>query len=490
METRENKLLAESAVDEFDDLAWSPDSKWLAFVEPGANDFRRVKLHGVASGKITPVTTDRFDSFGPAFSPDGKWLYLLSDRNLKSVVPGPWGTYQPEPFLDKKTKIYQIALTPGLRSPFTPPTELDPVEKDEPKKDDKKETTKVPAVAIDLDGIAARLVPVPVPPGNYRSLAVAEKALFWLSYTAGEMKDGTVQAIAIDHDDPEVKTVAEKVTGFELSADRKKLLLVREKELLLADAAADKPDVKKSRVDLSGWTFAVDPREEWRQMFDEAWRLERDYFYDRGMHGVNWPAVRKKYRPFLARVTDREELDDLIAQMVSELSALHIFVAGGDVRKGPEEVTPGRLGAALLRDAKAGGYRVERVYRHDPDEPERAAPLARPGVDVKADDVIVSVDGSPALAAADLGALLGGKAGRQVLLGVKPTKGELRKVVVKPLGPREEDDLRYHEWEYTRRLMVDDLGGGDIGYVHLRAMGGATSSRGRRVITRPSPGAG
>src|SRR5262249_39981539 len=144
---------------------------------------------------------------------------------------------------------------------------------------------------------------------------------------------------AIDHDDPAVKTIAEKVKGFELSADRKKLLLMREKELLLADAATDKPDTKKSRVDLSGWTFAVDPREEWRQMFVEAWRLERDYFYDRGMHGVDWPAVRKKYQPLLARVTDREELDDLIAQMVSELSALHIFVVPGDVRKGPDEVT-------------------------------------------------------------------------------------------------------------------------------------------------------
>src|SRR5262249_42603248 len=142
METKENKLLAESSVDEFDDLAWSPDSKWLAFAEAGENDFRRVKLYSVAKGKITPATTDRFDSFGPTFSPDGKWLYLLSDRNLKSVVPGPWGTYQPEPFLDKKTKIYQIGLTTDIRSPFTPPTELEANEKDDPKKDGAKKNAK------------------------------------------------------------------------------------------------------------------------------------------------------------------------------------------------------------------------------------------------------------------------------------------------------------------------------------------------------------
>jgi tricorn protease len=488
VETKENRQLASSTVDEFDDFAWSPDSKWLAFTEPGENSFRRVQLHSLATGKTTPVTTDRYDNFSPAFSPDGKWLYLLSDRNLKSVVKEPWGTYQPEPFLDKKAKIYQLPLTLGLRTPFTPPNELDTPEKDdekEDKKDDKKEKG-VPAVKFDLDGIAARLTPVPVPPGNYKSLAVTEKALFWLSFAAGEDKKGAVEGVAIGHNDPEVKPVAENVTAFEVSADGKKLLLVREKEppapekespagdkeLLLADAALEKPDAKKTLVDLAGWTFAVNPREEWRQMFAEAWRLERDYFYDRGMHGQDWPAIRMKYEPLLPRVTDRDELDDLIAQMVSELSALHIFVVAGDVRKGPDDIAPGRLGAALVRDSKAGGYRVERIYKHDPDEPERASPLARPGVNVKSGDVIVSVDGSPTLAAADIGELLRRKAGRQVLLGIKPATGEPRKVVVKPLSPKDDSDLRYHEWEYGRRLATDALAGGDIGYLHLRAMGG------------------
>ncbi len=504
--TKQNKRLAESAVDEFDDLTWAPDSKWLAFTELADNLFRVVKLHSVATGKTIAVTSDRYDNFSPAFSPDGKWLYLLSDRNLKSVIKEPWGTYQPEPFLDKKTKIYHIALISGLRSPFTPPTELDTPEKEEKKKDEKKEIEKkdsdkqkddkekpkkqkddrqkndrqkdekqesdVAPVEIELDGIAARLIPVPVPPGNYKSLAVSEKALFWLSYPAGEDKKGTVEGVTIDDDEPEVKTVAENVTSFELSADGKKLLLVREKELLLADAILERPDTKKSQVDLAGWTFTVNPREEWRQMFAEAWRLERDYFYDRGMHGLDWLAVRKRYEPLLPRVTDRDELDDLIAQMVSELSALHTFVVAGDARKGPDDIAPGRLGAALIRDVNAGGYRVERVYRHDPDEPERASPLAKPAVNVKAGDVIVSVDGSPILAAIDIGELLRHKAGRQVLLGIKPAKGEPRKVVVKPLSTKDDDDLRYHEWEYGQRLATEKLGGPDIGYLHLRAMGG------------------
>ena len=473
VQTKESKLIAESPVEEFEEFVWSPDSKWLAYAEQVENLFRQIKLYSLADGKMTAVTTDRYDSFSPSFSPDGKWLYFLSDRHLKSVVESPWGTYQPEPFLDKKTKIYQLPLVSGTRSPFSPTTEVDGQRKEEnkeEKKDEKKELA-APALTIDLDLIASRLIPVPVPPGNYRSLGVTDKALFWLSIPAGERR-GSVEGILIGNDDPETKTIADNVAGFEISADGKKLLIVREKELLLADALVDRADPKKSHVDTSGWTFSVNPREEWEQIFDEAWRLERDYFYDLRMHGVDWKGVRDKYRPLLPRVTDRSELDDLIAQMVSELSALHIFVRPGDERKGTDDITPGRLGAILVRSSKQGGYQVDHIYQNDPDEPERAAPLARPDVNIKEGDIIVSIDGARTLAVAELSELLRRKVGRQVLLEVKPANGEVRKVVVKPISPTQEDDLRYHEWEYTRRTETDKLGEGQIGYLHLRAMGG------------------
>jgi tricorn protease len=279
MTGRENKKLAESAVDEFDDMAWSPDSKWLAYTEVGDNLFRRVVLYSIATGTTSRLTTDRFDSYSPVFSPDGKWLYLLSDRNLKSTVKSPWGTYQPEPFFEKKTKIYQISLVAGTRSPFTPPTELEPEPKED-KKDEKE--SKTPTVTIELNGIATRLIPVPVPAGNYKALAVNDKALFWMKMSPDEEQKGTLEGATITTEELEVKTIAEKVKSFELSGDGKKLLIVQDKELVLADAAVDKPDSKKSGVELKGWTFSIDPREEWRQMFHEAWRLERDYFYDRG----------------------------------------------------------------------------------------------------------------------------------------------------------------------------------------------------------------
>ena len=489
MEKKENVKIDEIKIDEFEDITWSPDSKWLAYAVPGENLFRRIKLWDIGEKKGSFVTTDRFDSFSPAWSPDGKWLYFLSDRNLQSLVASPWGTYQPEPYLTKKTRIYQIALVDGLRSPFTPPDELaaekkEPAKKDDKKdakedakKDDKKEDKKDgdkkdPLVRVDLDGITARLFELPVPAGNYSQLSANDKTLFYVSSSPGEGPGG-LMGVAIGHENNDAKTVVPGIRGYEMSGDGKKLLVRKGDNLYVIDAAPASADLAKKDVDLSNWMLSVIPREEWRQMFVEAWRLERDYFYDRGMHGVDWAAVRKKYEPLVDRVSSRAELSDLIAQMVSELSALHIFVRGGDTRRGEDNVLPSNLGARLVRDEAAGGYRVEHIYRTDPDEPKLTAPLARPDVKVKEGDIIEKVNGVSTLSVPDIGQLLRRKASLQVLLTVKSGKeGKSRDVIVKPITPVDAADLRYHEWEYTRRLAVESESSGQIGYVHLRAMGG------------------
>jgi tricorn protease len=484
-------------VGEFSDLAWSPDSHWLAYVAPAANGFRQIKLYRADDGHIAPLTTDRFDSYSPAWSPDGQWIYFLSDRHLKSVVKSPWGSYQPEPFLDKRTKIYHIPLKPETRSPFAPADELTPPneeDKEEPEKkldnkpaEAKKQPKKpIPEVIINLDGLAARLIEVPVPPGNYSSLSVNEKTLFWLSRNAGE-QTATLDALPIKNDPVEVKAVTKGIKRYELSADGKKLLIHRagsdeddktdgkedaKIEIFIIDAAAAPAKLEKKEVDLSHWKMAVSPREEWRQMFTEAWRLERDYFYDRGMHGVDWKGMLQKYTPLVDRVQSRAELSDLIAQMVSELSALHIFVGGGDLRVGPDKIEPASLGAELQRDEAAGGYRVRRIYRADPDCPEMAGPLTRPRANIREGDVIEAIDGTLTLSAPDIGALLRHKAGQQVLVSVKPARGAPRDAVVTPISLREAQTLRYHDWDRSRRELVEEMGKGELGYVHLRAMGG------------------
>jgi len=484
----ENKEIDVSEHDRFFDLAWSPDSKFLAYVSAAGNMFSQIKLYSVESGKKAIITTDRFDSYSPAWSPDGKWLYLLSDRNLKSIVPSPWGAYAPEPFLDKKSEIFAIALTPGERSPFTPDDELHPLraakngEKAAGKKAEAENTEKkaeaVPEVKVNLDGIEGRLEKVPVPPGNYRSLAATKDALYFLSGSAGE-RTATLVALPIKNRDREVETVVPKVDRYELSANGKAILVASKKKLLVIDAKPKKADLEKAALDLSNWKLSVIPREEWQQMFTDAWRLERDYFYDRHMHGVDWPAMRKKYEPLVSRVTSRSELSDLVAQMVSELSALHTFVYGGDLRKGRDEIDVGALGARFSRDPAAGGWRVEHVYQGDPDHPSELSPLSQPGVEVRAGDVITMVNGQPTLAVPSLGELLRNRVGQQVLLHVRSGDGaqdKKRDVIAVPISQRQESNLRYSEWEYTRRVRVEKLGQGELGYVHLRAMGGRNFS--------------
>jgi tricorn protease len=190
------------------------------------------------------------------------------------------------------------------------------------------------------------------------------------------------------------------------------------------------------------------------------------------MNGVDWKAMRAHYAPLIERVTDRAELSDVLAQMVGELSALHIFVYGGDMRRGNDVVLPASLGARLARDEARGGYRVDHIYRSDPDEPRALAPLARYGVGIQEGDVITAVNGTPTLSVPDIGALLRDQADKQVLLRVRTSTGPEREAVVTPITQGRETQLRYTEWEYTRRLAVEEKGRGDIGYVHLRAMGG------------------
>ncbi|RPH56201.1 protease, partial [bacterium] len=477
----------------FQSPTWSPDSRWLAYAAADPNTFLRIHLHRADTGTTVALTSDRFNSWSPAWSRDGQWIWFLSDRNLRTLVPSPWGPRQPDPFLTSTDKLFGIALKKGTRSPFQPPDELHAEEEKKDEKDQKDEKdengedgeggngeetedeeTVVP-VEIDLDGLQERIVEVPVPSGNYDLLTANEERLFWTSTVVDFERSTSLVSVAFDPEETEPKPVMEEVEGYDLSADGKKLLVRKGEDLFVFDAGESAPegeDLAKAKVDLSGWTFSIDPREQWRQMFREAWRLHRDYFYDRNMHGVDWPAMLEKYHPLSLRVTSRGELDDLLGQMVSELSALHTYVGGGERRKGADEITVASLGAVLQRDESAGGWRIARLYRADRDLPNEAGPLAVPTVDAREGDVIEAINGVAALSVADPALLLRNQADRQVLLRIKDGKtGKSRDAVVVPVSQERAEDLRYDDWELSRRLAVEETGQGQIGYLHLRNMG-------------------
>lgn len=456
-----SKKIASSMDDTISDFDWSPDSKWLAFMMPSPT-FGRINLYSIETGKATPITTERAESSSPAWSPDGKWLYFLSDRTFRSSVASPWGPRQPEPYFDRQTKIYAVSLTKGQRSPFQAPDELTVLPEAKP-------ATGAVTVNVDLDGIQNRLFEVPIPSGNYRSLSAGADRLFVVDSPSGGAPNLTM--VEVKDRDVAPKVIVPGCGSYALSRDTKKLLVIKDNRLFTLPAAVPGPAPLDKPVDLSGWNFVVQPREEWKQMFDEAWRLERDYFYDRNMHSVDWVGIRKKYQPLVERVQDRSELSNLLGQMVGELSALHMFVYGGDLRKPTDAVGVATLGGAISRDATTGGYRIVRIYQGDPDYPDTSSPLAKPGVDLAVGDTILSVNGLDTLSSPDLGALLRNQAGRQVLLHVKTAAGTERDVIVRPISLAQDSDLRYTDWELSRRQTVDTASGGDIGYLHLRAMG-------------------
>lgn len=490
--TKQLKRIAQSTQGNFGGLSWSPDSQWLAYTEEASNSFTQIKVLSVNTGSIQALTSDRYNSGSATWSADGKWLYFLSDRMLRTTVLAPWGPRQPDPNFDQTIKVYELALTTGLRSPFLPPDELHPEKPEEAKRgpegteEAKEEASaaksgeaKKPPVKVNIDftNLASRLAEVPIQPGNYSDLQATEKRLCWLNRDDEIPPKQGLQCLDIANKGDAPETVLADVKSYEISLDRKKMLVAKGEDFYIfessvkATALADPKALPKAKIDMSAWTLLTNPRAEFHEMFLDAWRLERDYFYDRGMQGVNWKQMRERYLPLVDRVADREELNDVLAQMVGELSALHIFVRGGDFRRPPDQVDLASLGAVLRRDEKAGGYVVQHIYLHDPDLPNEAPPLARPDSMVLEGEVIVSIDGQDLLSVSDERELLRGKAGRKVLLAVKRSSGPTREVLATPISEGDERNLRYEEWEYSRRLKVDEQSKGRIGYVHLRAMG-------------------
>jgi len=456
------------------DFSWSPDSKWLSFVQYASNTMAQIKVYNVDNEDSFDLTTDRANSLNPRWSPDGKFIYFLSDRNFTSLVRSPWGTRQPEPYFDASEKVYHVALKNGTRSPFREEDELAKLntKKEDSSKSDKgnknEDADGKVAVVIDQEGIQQRIIEVPVKPGNYSGLEVNKNALYLISNETGVDAKRNLSVVKIGNEDVKIKTMIGDVNGFELTGDGEKILVRKGQGYYMIDAGTNEvSDLSKNKIDLSGWKFPITPREDWKQIFTDAWRMERDYFYDKNMHGVDWNAMHAKYLPLVDRITTRNELSDLIGRFVGELSALHTSVRGGDLRQDENNISAASLGAVYSRDEKNKGFRIDYIYKADPDYPDEKSPLDDPYLDVQNGDIITKVNGVDALSALDIGELLRNQAGKQVRLTL--LRGKVSKdVIVKPI--RNEYNLRYRDWEYGKRLEVENKGNDQIGYLHLRAM--------------------
>ncbi|MEL6562168.1 MAG: S41 family peptidase, partial [Bacteroidota bacterium] len=443
------------------DYTWSPDSKWIAYCERALNQMFQIFIYDVENDKSIAITTDRANSTSPAWGSEGNFVYFLSDRNFQSLVGSPWGTRQPEPYFDASEKIYHISLKKGIRSPFRPADEL-------MKPQSSQSSNQEIAITIDFDGIKERIEAVPVKPGNYNSLSVNKKAIYLISSETGVEAKSHLSLVKIGNEQPKIKTMIENVRSYFMTSDKSKLLVRKGRQMYMLNAGTSKvSDLSGSSIDLSGWKFSITPREDWEQLFTDAWRMERDYFYDKNMHGVDWKAMYEKYLPLLDRVTTRLELSDLIGRFVGELSALHTSVRGGDARADDNDISVASLGARFSKDKSTGGFKIEYIYKSDPDYPDLRSPLDDPFLGIRENDIITHVDGKSTTGAIDIGEMIRNKAERQVLLTLKRGKDTFEKIVT-PIGNIYR--LKYRDWEYSRRLQVEKAADNKIGYVHLQAM--------------------
>jgi tricorn protease len=479
-----------------DEIVWSPDSKTLAMVRGNSSQGRnQIGLIDIDSKQTHFVTTDRYESESPAFSADGKWLYFLSNRNFQPGIGAPWGDRNMGTYFDKRAGIFALALQPDNRFPFKPDDELskngdksadkstEKTESAEANKDASKKPEAAPtsaqnnapakkaSIAIVYQGLAERLYELPVAPGNYRRLIADDKRLYFMERDANDRSRSHLKTLAISKSSPQAEVFAAGIRNFDLSLDKKRVFVhmgAGNGDFYVVDAAPKAPgDLSKAKIKIEDWSFSSLPRQEWKQMYMDAWRMHRDFLYDTNMRGVDWLKVREKYAPLVDRITDRAELNDVLGLMVSEVSSLHSQVRPGEVRRAAPDGQAAGLGAVLSK--VADGYRIDHIYRSEPDLPSQRAPLDNPDLDVKNGDIITAINGKDVLAARDIADLLLNQADKQVLMQVK--RGNSSKtILVSPINMQKHANLRYSDWEQSLASKVDSSSNGKIGYLHLRAM--------------------
>ncbi len=454
---------------------WSPDSKWLAYAKSLPNQLSAIFIYSLESGQAQRITDGLSDTGLPVWDKGGKYLYFIA-----STDSGPSSEFDlSAAYRPSSSSLYLAVLSKTDPSPFSPESDEEKVaepKKDEPKKDEpKKEDVK--AVKVDFDGIDQRIVPLPLPARNYRGLEAGKAGvLFYLEYPAtfGGGGGPGVTLHKFDLTKRKAEVFAPAATGFRLAANGEKILVMTPggNASIVATAAPMKPG--DGALKLDGVEAFIDPRAEWRQMYKEAWRIERDFFYDTKYHGLDLQAANERYSLYLSAVGSRSDLTYLFQEMLGQLSVGHLYIQGGDQPNQPKPVSGGLLGADYTLEN--GRYRLARVYSGENWNPQTRAPLTQPGVGAKAGEYVLSVDGRNLTANDNIYAMFAGLAGKRVTLklGPNPNGDGAREVTVLPVDS--EIGLRTLAWVEDNRRMVDRLSGGKLAYIHLpdTAAGGYT----------------
>ncbi len=469
-------------------LAWSPDSKWLAYRKQLKSHMSAICLYSLASGKTTQVTDGMSEAKDPVFDKNGKYVYFTASTDSGASM---------EPDLNSSSRpvnrnIYLIVLSKDQVSPLSPESD-DEKTPEEKKKDEVKEKDKEAAkeekkdkqedVKIDFDNIGQRILALPMPSRRYEGLQVGKAGvLFAIEAPPPSREEPKLTVHRFDLARRKSDVAIAGVREFRISFSGEKMLYRQGDRWFIselkpmADAGAPPPPAggDKGALKTDALEVRVDPRAEWTQMYREVWRIERDFFYDPKLHGLDVEAIQKRYEPYLEGIASRHDLNYLFTEMTGEITVGHMFVGGGD---SPEvkKVQTGLLGADYR--IENGRYRFAHVYNGENWNPNLKAPLTQPGINVTAGDYLLAVNGRELRASDNIYAYFEATAGKSVVLKVGPdaSGANSREVTVAPIS--DEHELRHLAWIEDNRRKVDQMTSGRVAYVHMpdTSLGGLTS---------------
>ncbi len=468
------KILDRSLYEDVKMARFSPDGRFVAYVASQEFPTSQIFVVELATGAVNAVTRPVGNDHSVAWDPEGRYLYVLSNRSWDPV----YDSIVFDLSFPKGGRAYAIALRKDVESPLHPSPR--PLEAAPPPKKDKDAPAPAP-FSIDFEGIDGRIVELPFPDGRYGRILATKSKVFLTEFpvegslSRGQAEPAAARLHVFDLETLKHEVFVEGISTFGLSRDGK-TMAYRHKDRLRVVKTAAKPDSKETKAGrASGWIdldrirVSVEPRAEWRQMLREMWRLQRDHFWDVGLSSVDWNEVYHRYQPILERVATRSEFSDLAWELQGELGTSHAYEYGGDHRWSPY-FPVGRLGVDFAWDEDAGAWRFDRIVRGDPWDRGQDSPLGTPGANVVIGEHLLAIDGMDLDARTTPGALLVHKANVDVALTVRSAQGaKPRRVIVRPLAT--ELPLRYRAWVEKNREKVREQSSGRIGYVHIPDMG-------------------
>ena len=447
---------------------WSSDSKWMTYSRGLENRNNAIFVYNTVENKTTQLTSGYYSDSNPAFDPGGKYIYFLTNRTFSPLYSNVDNSF----IYPNTTNIAAVSLTDEIQSLLAPKNDTVAVKIDDKKtgeeekaeKDEKEDESK--SVEIDFKNFEKRVVVLSPDAGNYNNVqAVSGKIIYHRLPNTGS-SDKSKPVKYFDTKELEEKTIIADADGYMLSADKKKMLVASKRKFAVVDIAADQKMEKFVPTDKLETT--IDPMAEWHQIFNDAWRFERDFFYDPNMHGLDWDKIGERYRKLIDDAVTRWDVSYVIGELIGELNASHTYRFGGDTEES-ESNNVGYLGVDWKLEN--GAYRIDKIITGADWDAEVRSPFDQPNVDVNEGDYLLSVNGTPVDASKDVYAAFQGLAGSTVELTInsKPSLDDARTIVVKTLPS--ENRLRHLAWIESNRKRVDEATDSQIGYIYVRSTG-------------------